>query len=61
MAGLDAETCLTLMANLCERIPTAAEQITAQVMADGIAGASELAERLVPALERHCAHTLKRL
>lgn len=61
LAGIEAQVCLNLMANLCERIVLYSSQIANEACERGIAGADELAERLLPRLESHCRQTLQRL
>ncbi|MBR3328775.1 MAG: HipA domain-containing protein [Atopobiaceae bacterium] len=61
LAGLDRQACLNLMANLCRRIVRSAGDVLSQARAEGLLGADELAERLLPRLESHCNRTLQQL
>lgn len=60
-ARIEQESCLNLMANLCERLKQHADRVCDEAVSRGIAGAAELAERLVPRIETHCARTLQQL
>ena len=61
MADLDADVCLNLMANLAQRLIDCSGQVAAEVVAMGVQGAQELAERLLPRIEHHCYRMLQAL
>lgn len=61
LAGIEPQSGINLMANLCERIMANSAQIANEECKRGIPGADELAERLLPRLESHCRQTLQRL
>lgn len=61
MAGLDEQSCLNLMANLCHRVDDCAQEVMGRLCAEGVSGAEELAERMLPRLGAHCRRTLRQL
>lgn len=61
LAGLEAQSCVDLMANLCKRIERNARLVVNQAREDGIADVDELAERLLPRLEANCRRTIQQL
>lgn len=61
LASMNAETCVNLMANLCERIVSHTTTVVSGAKEQGVDGIDELAERLLPKLESHCRRTLQYL
>ena len=59
MADLGADVCLNLMANLAKRLIDRSPQVTDEVVAEGIEGAQELSERLLPRIDYHCHRMLQ--
>ena len=60
-AGIERERCLNLMASLCYRIPARTREVLGEASRQKLPGADELAERLAPRVEAHCARTLQML
>lgn len=61
MAGLEPQSCVDLMANLCQRVERNAREVIDLAREDGISEVDELAERLLPRLEANCWRTIRQL
>ena len=61
MAGLEADVCLNLMANLAQRLVERSGQVMDEIIAEGADGSQELAERLHPRIESNCHRMLRAL
>ena len=61
MAGLEADMCLNLMANLAQRLIERSERVADEIIADRADGAQELTERLLPRIESNCRRMLQAL
>jgi hypothetical protein len=61
MADLEADTCLNLMANLSQRLIDRSGQVAEEIISQGVTGAQELAERLLPRIAYQCQRMLREL
>lgn len=57
-AGLSAESCVSIMADLAQEIPGAMESVFDDAVAEGVPGADELREHLLGPVKENCERTI---